>query len=681
MSHEQVKVSVVVAVYNPGVNIEGLITSLADQSLPPEQLEVIFVDDGSTDDTPARLQQAAAEYLNMRVTTIPNSGWPGRPRNVGTDLARGDYVFYCDHDDEFFPEALERMYELGHSAGADIVYGKVVRTGRPTPYWPLARRTIAVADPVADQLAVSRTVHKLFRREWVLEHGMRFPEGKVRLEDHNFMGQALPRARVVSVLADYPCYRWIHRPDGTNNSSAKVSQKDYWGYFGQALDVFAATAGEGPLLDSARVIAVGQMFSRFGPAEYLSRPAKKQETTVDAVHRVLATHAPPALDERLGVMRRVRVQALRAGDTEHFNALQAARLELDIEVRAEAATWAAGALLVHATATLRSTGRTRVRSAGSDQTWQLDLGADLNARVDALSGDRARLLGERDLGRVELTVRHRESGVEWPVPCIVSRRDQPGPDGELVPGLRVEGRVDPTNGTFGQRLDDGIWDVLARAEFLGEGATGAVRFAGRPPGGSPRLDLRTARAYVTKGGKLALQLTPAPTGATLDKGARVTGASWLGGQLSLTVSGAPSHGASVLVRPRSGALPGAPVPTGAVQRGQVRVDLGSMGEGWHDAYLRLESATGVLDERLRLGSVTIAQHPPYAVGCRAEALSVRRLGPGEVVPADLVSRPAQASSRFGEPALHGLVGRLSAAVPVSARPLARRLRRRLSGRR
>ena len=148
----------------------------------------------------------------------------------------------------------------------------MVRAGRPTPYWPLARRTIGHADPVGDQLAISRTVHKLFRREFVLEHGMRFPEGKVRLEDHNFMGQALPRARVVSVLADYPCYRWIHRSDGSNNSSGKVSQAIYWGYFSEALDVFAAASGEGPLLDSARVIATGQAFSRFGPAEYLSRP-------------------------------------------------------------------------------------------------------------------------------------------------------------------------------------------------------------------------------------------------------------------------------------------------------------------------------------------------------------------------------------------------------------------------
>ena len=106
------KVSVVVPVYNPGEHIEGLIDSLAGQSLPPDEFEVVFVDDGSTDDTPQRLERACALHPHMRMTTIPNSGWPGRPRNVGTDLAQGEYVFYADNDDEFYPESLERLHAV-----------------------------------------------------------------------------------------------------------------------------------------------------------------------------------------------------------------------------------------------------------------------------------------------------------------------------------------------------------------------------------------------------------------------------------------------------------------------------------------------------------------------------------------------------------------------------------------
>jgi glycosyltransferase involved in cell wall biosynthesis len=104
-------VSVIVPVYNPGDHIDDCIRTLLDQTLPADRYEVIFVDDGSTDETPARLDEVAAEHENVRVEHIPNSGWPGKPRNVGIDMARGDYVYFVDNDDWLERDALERLVE------------------------------------------------------------------------------------------------------------------------------------------------------------------------------------------------------------------------------------------------------------------------------------------------------------------------------------------------------------------------------------------------------------------------------------------------------------------------------------------------------------------------------------------------------------------------------------------
>ena len=69
----------------------------------------------------------------MRVEHIPNSGWPGRPRNIGIEIARGEFVYFVDNDDWVGREALERMHAMAVRDEADIVIGKVVGHGKSVP--------------------------------------------------------------------------------------------------------------------------------------------------------------------------------------------------------------------------------------------------------------------------------------------------------------------------------------------------------------------------------------------------------------------------------------------------------------------------------------------------------------------------------------------------------------------
>src|SRR3954471_16273450 len=73
-----VKVSVVVAVFNPGRHIEPLLESLRTQTMPADEFEVIFVDDGSTDGTPERLEQLAKELPFVHALRVDRSGGPSR---------------------------------------------------------------------------------------------------------------------------------------------------------------------------------------------------------------------------------------------------------------------------------------------------------------------------------------------------------------------------------------------------------------------------------------------------------------------------------------------------------------------------------------------------------------------------------------------------------------------------
>jgi poly(ribitol-phosphate) beta-N-acetylglucosaminyltransferase len=673
----EVKVTVVVPVYNPGANIEGLISSLAGQSLPASQFEVIFVDDGSTDDTPQRLERACARNTNMRTSTIPNSGWPGRPRNVGTDLASGDYVFYADNDDELYPEALERMHALASANGSDIVYGKIVRTGRPTPYWPLWLRTIGFADPVEDRLVQSRTVHKLFRRQFLIDHGIRFPEGKVRLEDFSFMGQAIPRANVISVLADYPCYRWIHRPDGTNNSMTLVKPNVYWGYFTAALQTFADASGPGPLLDAVRLVAAEQAFSRFPPSAYLERTAAGQRGAFDAVRDYVSEQLPPALDHRLPVLKRVRYQALRDGDKDRFDALQRLRQAFTMEFEVDSLAWQGETLRIVARATLRGADSVALMEQTRDPAGPD--GADrplLLPLPDELRGDDAsRRLRPEDRGAFELTVRHRDTGLEWPMHGSSKLELETTPGGVRL-RVRLEARVNPGNGYFGEPLGDGIWDVMARAQFLGESTLVNLPAPGPRAGGTVASGDRRARAYVTKGGKVALKLSHETVAAQIGR-PLVQAAAWDGNTLRLDLSGAPRTGASIVTRHRAGGDGvGVPVRSGMAK---LRLDHLRVGEP-ADAYLRLESAAGVRDERLTLGgSVTVAQRAPYAVSAGPTGgLTVVRLAPGQALPGPVTTPPAE-TGRRPLPELPNATGVLTM-LPTPMQRVARRVRRRLKAR-
>src|SRR6476619_6970896 len=230
------KVSVIVPVYNPGHNIDDCISSLLGQSLPPDEYEVIFVDDGSSDGTETRLDALAAEHEHVRVEHIPNSGWPGRPRNIGIEMARGEYVYFVDNDDWIGTDALKRLYGRAQRDEADIVIGRVVGEGKfvARTIFKRDRKDVTLEWPPLLRLL---TPHKLFRKAMLDEHAIRFPEGRRRLEDHVLTMHAYFHAQHISVLARYPCYHWVLRDDGENASTGEFDAAGYYGNEREVLDL------------------------------------------------------------------------------------------------------------------------------------------------------------------------------------------------------------------------------------------------------------------------------------------------------------------------------------------------------------------------------------------------------------------------------------------------------------
>ncbi|MER5647268.1 glycosyltransferase family 2 protein [Streptosporangium sp. NPDC002524] len=208
-----VDVTVIVPLHNCGPYLDRCLTSLLIQRVA---LEVVVVDDGSTDGGAALLDLYASCHRGViRVVRQEASGGAGRPRNVGLSHARGRYVFFCDADDYLGPQALERMLAMADRNGSDIVLGKIVGHDRKVPISMFKENAERV--PLGDSAVYnSLSCFKLFRREMLERHAIRFDETLLVGEDVVFTTHAYCHADVISVVADYDCYHLVARPDGTS---------------------------------------------------------------------------------------------------------------------------------------------------------------------------------------------------------------------------------------------------------------------------------------------------------------------------------------------------------------------------------------------------------------------------------------------------------------------------------
>lgn len=115
-------VSTIIPVYNRPEMVKEAVASVLAQTHKP--IEVLLVDDGSTDHTPAVLQALALRHEQVKVFTQKNSG-PGAARELGRLNSRGEYIQYLDSDDLLLPDKFQQQIAaLARQPEADVAYGK-----------------------------------------------------------------------------------------------------------------------------------------------------------------------------------------------------------------------------------------------------------------------------------------------------------------------------------------------------------------------------------------------------------------------------------------------------------------------------------------------------------------------------------------------------------------------------
>lgn len=233
-----IKVSVVMPVYNAHDCLRECMDCLVHQTL--REIEIICVDDGSTDDSLAILTEYAAADKRVRIVQQQNGG-AGAARNNGMQYATGEYLSILDCDDFFELGMLEKSYLAAKKNNVDMLvfgcdfYDNISREYRPCTYSInkilLPEAEIFSADDVKKdifKLFVGWAWDKLFRTSFVRQYDLRFQEQRTT-NDMLFVFTALLRAERITVMTDV----LAHHRRGVESLS--VTREKSWMCFYEAL--------------------------------------------------------------------------------------------------------------------------------------------------------------------------------------------------------------------------------------------------------------------------------------------------------------------------------------------------------------------------------------------------------------------------------------------------------------
>lgn len=316
IKEEKPLVSVIVPVYNGQDYLENCIASIEHQTY--DNLEIIIINDGSTDQTGAICVKLKEKYDNIRVVTMEDEG-VSTARNAGIDMAKGGFLTFVDADDRLRPKALEVLYDSIMSTGCDIA-GCGFQTFREEPEWQGQLLTLhRIKEPAVYKPAQylkqeilkgnSRCWSKLYRRSVV--GNIRFQKGLSIGEDMLFLMELLPYVKKIAET-DYPGYGYYQNPKGAMNREFTPKYMDQITCWEMARDkaiaIDKSTEGEITTILLMSIMLVA------GKIALLSLPKRKQqrETIRICMDKLKKELKVPGAYEGLSKGYRFKVRLFRA---------------------------------------------------------------------------------------------------------------------------------------------------------------------------------------------------------------------------------------------------------------------------------------------------------------------------------------------------------------------------------
>lgn len=212
------EISVIIPVFNTEQYLDRCLDSVLGQDL--EDLEVICVDDVSTDGSAALIQRRARKDRRLRYIRQEVNAGPGQARNRGIDAATGRYVYFLDSDDWIEPDLLSRMLQMADETGRDVIinssfvkeYDGIDKKEYGTRFGFLEEAPRAYDTATVLLLFPPVLWARLYRRSYLADNNIRFPDLRGGGEDNYFTTLAeLPLPDLFVFRGPY--YHYFQRDD------------------------------------------------------------------------------------------------------------------------------------------------------------------------------------------------------------------------------------------------------------------------------------------------------------------------------------------------------------------------------------------------------------------------------------------------------------------------------------
>jgi glycosyltransferase involved in cell wall biosynthesis len=236
------KVSVIIPVYNMEPYLRRCLDSVRGQTM--RDIEILCVDDASTDGSPAILQSYAERDQRVLVETLPVNAGSGPARNRGIALARGQFLAFCDADDALPQQALAALHKAATDDGADMAAGNLcvmdeeLRCRRPETAFMTAmtireRACVAGLDNPALWIPLFHQKY-LYSAKTIREHGLQYPHYR-RGQDPPFLASALCAAQKISLIYEHV---YMYRDFTKNKIASPEIWLEYLQHFNTTIEIF-----------------------------------------------------------------------------------------------------------------------------------------------------------------------------------------------------------------------------------------------------------------------------------------------------------------------------------------------------------------------------------------------------------------------------------------------------------